>query len=69
MVAVPPVDPLTIPAEPTVATDVFELVHVPPDVASLNETVEPWQTTLLPSIDVIGFTLTIAVAVQPVDAV
>lgn len=62
----PVVTPETTPVPDTVATAVDELLHVPPDVASLRVIVEPTQAADGP---VIGAkpdtTLTVAVAVQP----
>lgn len=49
--AVPAETPVTIPVEPTVATDVLPLLHVPPLVASLRVVTSPAQTTIVPVID------------------
>ena len=65
---VPKVMPLTIPVEPTVAADVLLLLHVPPDVASVNAKVNPWQTTGDPVITENGLTVTAVVAIQPVGS-
>jgi hypothetical protein len=61
MVAVPVATPVTTPVpEPTVATDVLLLLHVPPEVASLNVLVEPPAHTLaVPDIGDIGLFLMI----------
>jgi len=62
----PGVIPLTTPEVPEkYAIDVFPLIHVPPAVTSLNDVVLPWHTLALPSIDVIGLTDTISVAIHP----
>lgn len=42
MVAVPAVTPDTIPVEPTTATEVLALLHVPPVQVLLRAVVEPW---------------------------
>jgi len=69
MVEVPDVTPLTTPVvEPMVATEVLVLLHVPPDVPSVNVVVLPAQTEVVPEI-VAGtaFTVTTAIARQPPD--
>ena len=49
MVAVPKITPVTMPVEePTVATELLELDHVAPTVASLNVVLLPKHATLLP---------------------
>ncbi len=52
--------------EPTVATDVLLLIHVPPLVASVSVIAIPVQSRVFPEIDAgDGLTVTIVVAVQP----
>ena len=67
MFAVPAVTPLTIPFdEPTVATDVLELVHTPPVVASVKVVVPLVPTVVVPMMDTgIAFTVTTVVTVLP----
>lgn len=64
--------PLTTPVLPTVAIDVLPLLHVPPEVALNKLTVLPTHTLIAPD-GVIApgsaFTVTIAVAKQPVPSV
>ena len=70
MVLVPTATPVTIPVPPTVATAVLLLVHVPPPVASVSAAVPPRQMLTAP-VGMIGdaaFTVTIVVALQPVEA-
>ena len=70
MVLVPAPVPVTVtvdPPVPTVATEVLLLVHVPPAVASLSDTDEPLHITAEPRIAVIGFTVTTANALQPLE--
>jgi len=51
IVAVPPDTPLTTPdEEPTVATDVLLLLHVPPPLALLSAVVAPGHTVSVPVI-------------------
>lgn len=73
MVVVPPglAPPVTSPEpEPIVATVVLLLLHVPPDDASFKVVVAPAQIPVVPVIgDGTGFTVSIAVAAQPVDKV
>ena len=63
--------PLTTPVpEPTVASDVLLLLHVPPVVASLKVVVEPIHTLATPVIDAgFGLTVTPNTAVQPAGSV
>ena len=67
MVALTGATPETIPeALPTVATSVLLLLHVPPAVASVSETVEPAHTASGPEIRAgNGFTVIGRVEVQP----
>jgi hypothetical protein len=66
MPAVPPAIPVTMPEDaPIVATVVPPLVHVPPDVASLNVIVLPWQTVPTPVIGNTVVTVNVAAATQP----
>jgi len=64
--------PPTMPVvEPTVPTAVLLLVHVPPEVASVNTSVDPTHITPSPPIGpAIGCTVTITVAGEqpPVSA-
>ena len=63
MVAVPPVIPFTSPvADPTVATGVKLLSHVPPGEASLSVIVPPALTIELPDIGGAALAVTIKVA-------
>ena len=59
--------PVTMPVnEPTVATEVVPLVHVPPASTSDNVVVCPAHITNVPEIAVgKGFTVTIVVIIQP----
>ena len=50
MVAVPAATPVTIPVDPTVATDVVPEVHAPPLVPSLNAVVAPAHNVAVPEI-------------------
>jgi hypothetical protein len=61
MVAVPPETPVTTPVpEPTVATAVAKVLHVPPVVVVLNEVVAPTHTTVVPVMDAgNAFTVTV----------
>lgn len=71
IVAVPALVPHTTPLEePTVATDVMELLHTPPDVASPSVVQLPAHILLTP-VMVAGTALTVKTAVvkQPVDNV
>ena len=63
--------PVTMPVEePTIATAVLLLTHVPPEETSDKGIVVPEQTTFGPVIaDGSGFTVMTAVAMQPVDRV
>jgi hypothetical protein len=69
MVATPAVTPQALPVLLIVATVVLLLLHVPPAVASLSSVHEPSQTSNVPSIAVIGFTVTTVVMEQPVGNV
>ena len=71
IVAVPAKTPVTKPLpEPTVATVVVPLLHVPPVVASLKLVVKPAQTFKVPVIaEGNGLTVKIAVVIQPVGKV
>ena len=70
MVAVPNVAPVTTPVLLIGAMPGALLVHTPPGVMSLNVTVEPIHTLLLPLIAAgIGCTVAIAVMIQPVGNV
>ena len=66
MIAVLATSPVTMPSVPTVAFAGAEELHVPPVTASLNAALPPAQTEAMPAIGPgAGFTVTIAVAVQP----
>jgi len=67
----PPATPVTIPElEPTVASAVLLLVHVPPVVASLNVVVANGQRTIVPVIAAgSGLTVSVVVVKHPVGAV
>lgn len=69
--AVPALLPVTTPElEPTVATPVLPLVHVPPDGVELNVVVEPVHTVAVPVIEVGAvFTVTVAKAKHPPEPV
>ena len=71
MVDVPDDTPVTTPVEePTVATLVLPLVHVPPLVISLKVVVNPAQTTAVPvTDDGNGLTVTTIVVIHPVPRV
>jgi hypothetical protein len=64
---VPVVIPLTMPeVDPTVATEVVLLVHVPPGVASVSVIVDPAQTLVGPPMAAgVALTVTIVVARHP----
>jgi hypothetical protein len=64
---VPGAIPFVTPVELTVATDVLLLAHVPPGVRLFNIVALPWQTDVLPVIGNSALTLTVIVAVQPID--
>jgi hypothetical protein len=63
MVTLPEAIPATIPAEPTVATEVLLLLQVPPDVAVERATVPPEHTEDEPEIAE-GSALTVSVATR-----
>ena len=65
MVTVPAATPVTMPVDPTVATDVVPEVHTPPPVPSLNVVVAPVQTVAVP---VIVPALVVALTVTTVSA-
>jgi len=71
ILATPAEEPLTTPVvEPTGATDILLLLHVPPTVASLNVITEPIHTEDGPVIATgTGLTVTGCVTKQPVDNV
>ena len=50
MVVLPAATPVTTPVPETVATEVDELLHTPPAVASARAVVEPAQTVFVPVI-------------------
>jgi hypothetical protein len=56
--------------DPTVATIVLLLLHVPPETASLSVSEVPWQKVAVPPIAAgDGYTVTMAVVRQPVGSV
>ena len=63
MVAEPTATPVTIPVDPTVATPVALLLHVPPDVESERVMVAPLHTVELPEIadGIVGPVVTVIV--------
>ncbi len=66
MVAAPSLTPVTIPVvDPTVATAVLLLLHVPPGVASAKAALVPTQTTLAPDIGCMALTVTTTLVLQP----
>lgn len=71
MVSVPATWPVTTPvAEPIVASVVLLLLHVPPVEALNRAVVNPVHTFVIPVIAAgNGFTVSIAVAMQPVGSV
>ena len=68
MVITPEVTPVTMPdVAPMVATPVLLLVHVPPEVASVNVVVKPTHTFVVPPIAAgFGLTVKLVTAIQPV---
>lgn len=60
MIALPGRIPVTMPVEPTVATDTAVLLHVPPVDVVLSTVVAPWHIVVVP---VIAFTVGVAVTV------
>lgn len=70
IVAVPPATPVTIPdADPTVATDVLPLVHVPPLTELESVVLRPAHTMGMPAIVAgPGTTVTTVVAAHPVPS-
>jgi len=68
MVTTPEVTPVTVPdVAPIVATPVLLLVHVPPEVASVNVVVRPTHTFVVPPIAAgFGLTVKLVTAIQPV---
>ena len=70
ILTVPGATPVTIPVEePTVATDILLLLHVPPERASLSVILVPAITVLLPEM-VAGAALTVnIIVVMPVPTV
>ena len=66
MIAPPAATPVTIPVEPTVATELLLLLHVPPEVALVRATVPPAQTEAEPEIaDGSALTVSAATRTQP----
>ena len=67
IVTVPTVTPVTMPVDPTDAIPEALVLHVPPEVASVSEMVEPAHTEEAPDIAAgNAFTVTVVVAMQPV---
>lgn len=50
ILAVPVLMPVTMPVEPTVATAILLLLHMPPGTEPVNVVVDPMQTKPLPVI-------------------
>jgi len=70
IVEVPATRPFTSPMDEIVATAGLLLTHDPPGVASNNEAVKPAHILSVPVIGaVVGFTVSVVVAVQPVGMV
>ena len=71
IIEVPIATPETTPeADPTVATPVLLLLHVPPVTASVSVVVEPVQSVTVPRMAVgVGFTVTTKVAEQLVPEI
>jgi hypothetical protein len=64
--AVPGPVPVVTPDEPaTVAMAVLPLVQEPPVVGLLNVVVPPWHSVVVPAMGKRAFTVTVAIAVQP----
>lgn len=65
MIAVPAATPITVPVEPTVATAVLLLLHVPPDTEFVNVVKLPAQNDSGPvGVIAAGAALTVTVAVE-----
>ena len=67
MVTIPGPAPVTVPDEPTVATNVLLLLHVPPAVASVNDVEVPVQMDIGPNGDIaagVRSTVTVPVTKQ-----
>ena len=65
MAAVPVDNPVTIPVEPTLATEVLPL-HTPPEKASVRCTVVPTHKMIVPLIGKgVALTVTTTLALQP----
>ena len=62
IVTAPALTPVTMPAEPTVATVVALLAHVPPGIASDRVEVAPTHKLLAPVMGAVGLTETLCVA-------
>jgi hypothetical protein len=69
MVTVPVAIAFSTPVDdPIDATDVLPLLHVPPEVASVNVRLPPVHSVEAPDIDTgIAFTVTVFVTLQPAD--
>ena len=69
MMAVPAVPPVTTPvALPTIAVALLPVLHVPPVAVSVRVVVSPSHTVIVPVILLgSGFTVTFAVAAQPLS--
>jgi hypothetical protein len=67
---VPAATAVTIPVDPTMARAVLLLLHAPPEVRSVNGTVNPAHSVFIPEIaDGTGFTVTPVVVAHPVGNV
>ncbi len=71
MVVVPAATPVAVPdVEPIVAIPVLELLHTPPEVASVSVVVLPTVTLSVPDIAAgFGLTVMVVATLQPVDNV
>jgi hypothetical protein len=65
MVAVPGATPITQGAV-TVATEGFELVHIPPGIVGVIYAVKPGHVETGPDVDGVGLTVTALVLTQPI---
>lgn len=66
MFAVPAATPVTIPVDPTVATNELLLLHAPPVVVSVSVVLSPAQTLAVPPMAAGKlFTVTTVVVAQP----
>lgn len=66
IVTAPATRPITVPVEPTVATVVLLLLHVPPAGEPESNTGLPLHAVTLPDIDAAGLTVIVLYVAQPV---